>query len=415
MQGETIGERARSITFFNRFYWPDVAATAQMLADLAEDMAAKGWTVTVVTSAGSYGGLVADLPREDWHAGVRIVRIRATRFGRDRALGRVLDSASYMLGAVLSTWRLPRQDIYVGMSDPPFIVAVALLAAKLRRAKCVYWVQDLFPQIAAALGVLDARSAAYRVFRRMATEIHGRCDLVIGLGPRMAAALARNGAPPSRTTFVHNWADAEAILPLSQDANPFVDEHGLRGKFVVLYSGNAGRAHEFDAITEAAIVLRSRRDIVFLFVGAGTRLPEIAAAAARGGLDNIRFLDYQPREKLGELLSAASVSLVTENPAVVGLLVPSKTYGILASGRPIIFVGSPASDAAQIIREMDCGMLIPPHDGAALAAAVLSLAADPERRASMGARARQAAEDRYNRHASTVKWSAAVSQMAGFP
>lgn len=397
--------RPPSIVFLNRFYWPDVAATGQMLTDLAEDLTALGWDVTVVTSAGDYRGNAGRLPRDETRAGVRIVRITGTRFGRHRLAGRLLDYVSYLGGAMVRVLRLGRRDVVVAMSDPPFLSVVAVVAARLTWASSVYWAQDLFPQIAAKLGVMSELSLAYRVSDRLARWLNRRFDLVIALGPRMAQALISAGTRAERTVWVHNWADASAIRPMEPVENPFLREHGLEGRFVVLYSGNAGRAHPFDAILYAARALRDDCETVFMFIGSGKRFPELRAAAEREGLPNVRFLDYLPRERLAFSLSAASVSLVTEDPEVEGLLVPSKTYGILASGRPLFFVGSPDSDVARIVAEADCGVIVSPEDGSGLVRALVSLRGDPSRLAAMGTNARRAAEANYDRRRATERWA----------
>lgn len=396
---------APSAVFLNRFYWPDVAATGQMLTDLAEDLVALGWDVTVVTSTGDYGGGHTALAREETRAGVRILRVRGTRFGRHRMLGRLLDYVSYLSGAMLRVLQLGRRDIVVAMSDPPFSSAVAVIAARLTGARAVYWVQDLFPQIAAKLGVMKERSLVYRVSDRVARALNRRCDLVIALGPRMAEALVAAGARADRTRWVHNWADASAIRPVGTRDNPFVRRHDLAGKFVVLYSGNAGRAHPFDAVLYAARALSADHETIFMFIGGGKRFPELRAIAEREKLRNVRFLDYLPRDQLSFSLSAASVSLVTEDPQVEGLLVPSKTYGILASGRPLLFVGSPNSDVARIVGESDCGVVVLPEDGEGLVRAIAGLRADSVRMAEMGANARTAAEMMYDRRRATERWA----------
>lgn len=404
---------APSAVFLNRFYWPDVAATGQMLTDLAEDLVAQGWDVTVVTGGGDYGGGRTVLPREEIRAGVRILRVRGTRFGRHRLLGRLLDYVSYLGGATMRVLRLGRRDMVVAMSDPPFLSAVAVIAARLTGARSVYWVQDLFPQIAAKLGVMTERSLAYRVSDRVARALNRRCDLVIALGPRMAESLVAAGARAERTRWVHNWADASAIRPIDATDNPFVRMHDLAGRFVVLYSGNAGRAHPFDAVLHAARALTADHEKIFMFIGGGKRFPELRAAAERENLRNVRFLEYLPREQLCFSLSAASVSLVTEDPQVEGLLVPSKTYGILASGRPLLFVGSPNSDVARIVGENDCGVVVSPQDGEGLARAIVALRNDPERLARMGANARRAAESMYDRRRATERWAELALAAAG--
>jgi len=163
----------------------------------------------------------------------------------------------------------------------------------------------------------------------------------------------------------------------------------------------------------AARALRAEHDVVFMFIGGGKRFPELRATADREGLRNVRFLDYLPREQLSFSLSAASVSLVTEEPEVEGLLVPSKTYGILSSGRPLIFVGSPASDVAGIVRDADCGLVVSPDDGGGLVRAIAALRHDPVRLATLGANARRAAEQTYDRRHATGRWADLVLATIG--
>jgi glycosyltransferase involved in cell wall biosynthesis len=223
--------------------------------------------------------------------------------------------------------------------------------------------------------------------------------------------MVRAGAREERTAVVHNWADAAAVRPVPADENPFRREHGLAGKFVVLYSGNAGRAHTFHAVQEAMRRLREDPGILFLFIGGGHRMAEIRAAAERDGVENARFMGYVPREDLIYSLSAADASLVTESPDVPGLLVPSKTYGILASGRPLVFVGAERSDVAAVVRAARCGVVVPADDAAGLVAALSALKNDPAMAAEMGARGRIAAEAVYDRRHATARWAATVEHL----
>jgi glycosyltransferase involved in cell wall biosynthesis len=400
----------RTVVFLNRFYWPDVAATGQMLTDLAESLARDGWDVRVVTSRSRYAAAGA-LPKRETRGGVNIRRVAGTRFGRAQIVGRLADYASYVAGAVIAVLRAPVGSIFVGMSDPPLLATLALLGARVRRGRAVYWVQDLFPDLAVSLGSFRGGGLAHRLTARLARFVERRCDLVVALGPAMAERLAAHGTRADRIRVIHNWADCTAIRPVSPPDNAFLEQHGLCGQFVVLYSGNAGRAHTFDAVIDAMGALSDQPDVVFLFIGGGHRMPEIAAAAERLGLRNVRFLDYLPREELQFSLSAASVSLVTEDPRVVGQLVPSKTYGILASGRPTVFVGSDASDVARIVTEAGAGLVVDPSDGRQLVAALEDLRHDRSRRTEMGRRARAAAEGQYDRAIATRTWSAVLASL----
>jgi colanic acid biosynthesis glycosyl transferase WcaI len=251
----------------------------------------------------------------------------------------------------------------------------------------------------------------FRITDGVARMIYRRADHVVALGPAMANALRARGVSPDRLTVIHNWSDASAIHPVPPESNPFLEEHGLNGRHVILYSGNAGRAHTFKTLIDSMCALRGRDDIAFVFVGGGPRTLEIKNAVSRHELRNVTFLPYVPRERLHDSLSAATISIVTENPELVGLLVPSKAYGILASGRPILYVGSSDSDIALLIRELECGEVVGADDPDGLAAAIERLCGDALAREAMGRRARQAAIERFDRRHGVRQWHGLLSSV----
>jgi colanic acid biosynthesis glycosyl transferase WcaI len=381
-----------------------------MLTDLAGDLSALGWRVTVLTSRTEYRHAGRRLAAREVRNGVLIVRTSRISLGEHSLAKRAVDFAAYFMGTAWHLLTERRHSIVAAMSDPPFVAALALAAARARGARSVFWVQDVFPQIAAKLGVLRERGWLYRAFRRIAAEVNARCDLVIVLGERMAETTRRAGARPTAVQIIHNWVDTSAVVPVSPTENPFLKRHGLEGRFVIMYSGNAGRAHEFATVIDAARKMTDDPGVVFLFIGSGPRMPEIRRAA-EAGVQNLRVLDAVPREELRFSLSAASVSLVTEQPAVVGHVVPSKVYGILASGRPLVFVGAHDSDVASIIRQHHCGLIISPQDSDGLVRALCELRSHPSEVAQMGARARDAAERFYDRRVATQKWEAAANSL----
>lgn len=403
-------QNKRTVIFLNRFYWPDVAATGQMLTDLAEDLARTGWDVRVITS-NSYYAVTGTLPRRETHAGVRITRVADTHFGRATMLGRLLDYTSYVVGAMIAIAGAPRGSIFVGLTDPPLIALIALLGARVKRGRTVYWVQDLFPDVAISLGTFREGGLVARTARWIARFVEVHCDLLIALGPAMKRRLEQRGVRGDRVQVIHNWADSSSIHPVERTANPFVAEHGLADRFIVLYSGNAGRAHTFDAVIEAMRALSADDRFAFVFIGGGHRMPELREAARRHALMNVQFLDYVPRAQLAYSLSAASVSLVTEDPRVIGQLVPSKTYAILASGRPIVFVGGAASDVATIINESRSGLAVAPDRPSEVVDALLALHDDHDLHNAMSRRARHAAESVFDRSIATRTWSDALATL----
>jgi glycosyltransferase involved in cell wall biosynthesis len=221
----------------------------------------------------------------------------------------------------------------------------------------------------------------------------------------------------SSIQIIANWSDDETLLPVAHTDNPLLTQWDLAGRFVVMYSGNMGRAHEFETVLAAATRLQQHApDIVFLFVGSGAQKATMAADATRRGLANIVFRPYQDRALLGASLSVGHLHLISQQPATEGLIVPSKFYGVLGVGRPTLFVGDPDGELARIIRQQHVGTTVEIGQADALANAVLAYRAAPDRRHEEGRRARALFCDHYAKNHALKRWSAllaAVSAASG--
>ena len=368
----------RSILFINRVYPPAQGATGAMLRDMAEGLASTGWDVTVLTTA------EAGEPKSVIRRGVRILRAGA-------ALSRksvVLRATSYFFmipWLLVRALLLPRTDCVATLTDPPMLAVLGPMIGFFKRNKVVHWAQDLYPEVAEELGVLPRGNPLTRVLREISTWALTRCDAVVSIGRCMTSRLVARGVAYVNIHTIPNWAPP--VHPLDKALNPFRRKHGLEGDFVVTYSGNMGLAHDFDTLLGAAGELLGRH-VVFLVIGDGPRRGEVEGEAARRGLDNIRFLPGQPAEKLSESLSAADAHLVTMRMNLCGLVVPSKIYGVLAAGRPCLFVGPGDSEAARLIVESKAGGVIEPGKSSALAGAILDWVLDPAEHAAACRRAR---------------------------
>ena len=254
----------------------------------------------------------------------------------------------------------------------------------------VFFCQDIFPEVAGLLE--DFHSPLVNAaLDRLNRFLVRRASRIVALGDTMAARLVEGkGADPSHITVIHNWADTTAILP-SDKQNPFAVAHGLADRFVVLHAGNIGMSQNLDVVIDAAEQLRARPEILFLFIGDGNRRAALEAAVAARRLENVRFLPFQPRDQLRWTYASSDACLVSLKPGLAGYIVPSKLYPILAAGRPYVAAVEPSSEVAAITTRHACGLLARPGDAADLAARILALADDPDRRLAMGARARDAA------------------------
>ena len=422
--------------FLNRYFHPDHSATSQMLSDLVFALAERGHRITVITSRLSYDDPTMRLPSRETLRGVEIVRLATTGFGRAGLFGRAADYATFSLAAAwLLLRRLRRGDMVVTKTDPPLLSLITTPIARLRSARAVNWLQDVFPEVATGLGMARGglSGAAFGLIRWLRDRALRKASLNIAIGDRMAAKVRHMGVVPDRVRVIHNWADAHSIRPMSAQHNRLRREWGLEGRFVVGYSGNLGRAH--DAATILAAIEMSAREtqanplavsatgvnrssavsdtrVSWLFVGGGAQLEKLKAEVERRGERDVMFQPYQPREMLSESLSVPDVHLITLRTELEGLIVPSKYYGIAAAGRPAIFIGDPDGEIGRILTTTDTGIVVAEGDGAALVRAVRDLASDPERCEAMGQRARALFEAKYDIAFAIEAWEDAIRTLA---
>lgn len=398
------GNPVRKTIFINRYFYPDLSATSQLLSDLAFDLASRGHTVHVITGGQLYHDPHAVLPGSEVFRGVWVHRVRATRFGRARLLGRTLDYATFYVGATWTLWRLLRRgDVVVAKTDPPMVSVFAAWVAARRGGVLINWVQDLFPEVALALDVGGVRSVA-PLLRRLRNRSLQQARHNVVLGEGMARRLREEGVEAERITVIDNWADGAAIRPVGKRDNPLVQEWALEGKFVVGYSGNMGRAHEFGTMLDAADRLKDRPDIAWLFIGDGQARAWLQQEAARRGLVNVQFRPYQPAGSLRWSLGLPDVHLISLRPNLEGLIVPSKFYGVAAAGRPVIYLGDSDGDIARILHRERCGWVFGLGEAGLLAQRIAILSQNPAEAAAAGRRARDSFERRYARPRALRMW-----------
>jgi colanic acid biosynthesis glycosyl transferase WcaI len=361
-----------SVLFLNRVYPPDRGATGMCLADLARGLVERGWTVTVVAEG--------DGPTGDG-GGVRVVRT-----GRRRATRRtILGSLAALARLERAARFLPRHDLVVSLSDPPLLALAGERVARRMGAAAVHWCHDLYPPLLAVVAPWIPAPVV-----RAASALAGCClrrhDAVIAIGRCMAMRLGAIGLDPARVTVLPNWPDP-AIRPA--DGAAFRAAHGLEGRFVALYAGNLGGAHPWRALVDAARLLED--DAVILVAGDGRQRARFEMEAT--DLANLRFLPWLPADTLPDLLAAADLHLATMDERAAGLMVPRKVAAAFAAERPCLFLGPRTSEAARCIEEYGAGLVLPPHEGGALAEAIRVYRDDPARRKREGRHTHRAAAD----------------------
>lgn len=396
------------LIFVNRYFFPDHSATSQILSDLAFHLAGNGRDVHVITSRQTYQNPDAALRDHETVNGVQVHRVASTQFGRNALLGRAVDYLSFYRSVRHRLAELARRgDIVIAKTDPPLLSAAAMKPARRSGAKLINWLQDIYPETAAILEVPFVRGPVGAGLARLRNQSLRAADATVVLGELMAQRVVRLGAAPDRVHVIANWCDDDDIRPRAANENPLRREWNLAGKFVLGYSGNLGRAHEFATVLDAAERLRNEERYAFLMIGGGMRFAELAAAVEQRRLGgSFLFKPYQDQLQLPYSLSLPDAHWLSLNPKLEGLLMPSKFYGVAAAGKPMIFIGATDGELAGLLRRHQCGIAIAPGDGKTLADTLQQWSNAPETMAAMGAKARAMLETHFSRQQGLARWRA---------
>jgi colanic acid biosynthesis glycosyl transferase WcaI len=402
------------LIFVNRFFFPDHSATSQILSDLACHLAGAGRDIHVVTSTQLYDDAKAALPVSEIIDGVHVHRVPSTGFGRKTLPGRSIDYVSFYRSMWQCLVALARPgDIIVAKTDPPLTSVVAMAAARRKGARLVNWLQDIYPETAVALGVPFMRGPLAASLTALRNRSLRQAEAIVVVGDLMARKVESLGAPSARVHVITNWCHDEVIRPVAPSENPLRQTWGLAGQFVLGYSGNLGRAHEFQTVLAAAERLRNEPRFIFLVIGGGKRFEELARAVKRQGLaSSFRFIPYQEQKTLPYSLAVTDAHWLSLNPKLEGLIVPSKFYGIAAAGKPIIIIADKDGEIARLVQQHGCGIVVAPGDADALVGALRLLSNAPETISEMGRRARAMLDLHFTRRQALQRWSELLDQLA---
>jgi len=422
------------ILIVNIYFHPDPTGTGLVITELARDLAAQGHNVTVITSVPHYcrgGGAQRGAgPRacgcptpgreeerlalrawsEERMDGIRVIRT-VVYVPRSKAFwARALNYVSFSVLAMIAGLLSGAQDVIMCTSPPLLLGASIGSLSRLKRVPFVFNVQDIYPDAAVLMGML--RNPTFIGLSRLLERfIYRRAALVTVISETAKRNLRAKGVPDARIAVIQNWVDVATICPLPAE-NEFRRRLGLEGKRTVMFAGNIGLIAGLETVLEAAAALRRRADISFLIVGEGNAKAELVARARQMELPNVTFLPTQPREILPQVLAAADVHLVTLKRRMSATSVPSKSYGIMASGRPMVAAVDPGSEVWRLVEEANAGICVPPEEPSELALAVEALCDAPDQRRLMGDNARAYVVRHNARHELTARYEQTLQAVA---
>ncbi|MDB5319427.1 MAG: glycosyl transferase group 1 [Phycisphaerales bacterium] len=346
----------------SQVFLPDPTSVGQHMADVAIEMARRGYRVRVYAANRGYENpAIQYLPRENID-GVEIRRLPFSSFGKKRIVLRAFGTLTFMIQSFFVALFTPRLDAIFFSTSPPLIGFVLSLAAMIRRVPVAYWAMDLNPDQLIALGRIKPTSLVARGLEWVNRFILRRATLVVALDRFMADRLHPRAPLAGKLLVMPPWPHENFIESVDPTTNPFCNRHDLLGKFVIMYSGNHSPANPLTTLLNAALYFKDDPDIRFLFVGGGSGKGEVEALIREHGLSNVLSLPYQPIAELRFSLSAADIHVVSLGDAMVGIVHPCKIYGAMTVAKPILFFGPSPSHIMDLLDQHSFGWHVPHGD-----------------------------------------------------
>lgn len=385
------------ILFISDNFWPEVNAPATRLHEHARIWVEAGHHVTVITSAPNFPeGRVYAGYRNAWRAvedveGIRVVRVKTYIAANEGFVRRTLDYLSFMVSALLASFRERRPDVVIATSPQFFSAAAGWLVSVFKARPFIFEVRDLWPASIAAVGAMKS-GPVFRLLEKIELFLYAKAKGVVVVTDAFRADLIRRGVSPGKIAVVRNGVDLSRYDPVKKDLAR-LEQLSIRDKFVVGYIGTHGLAHALDKVVDAALLLRDRGDVAFLFVGSGAARASVEERVKSLRLSNVVLLPRQPKERMRDIWGLCDVALVPlRDSAVFSQVIPSKIFECMAMGLPVI-LSVPEGEAAEIVRLRGCGLVVPPESPEVLVEAIESLARSPEQLRELGRAASAAAPD----------------------
>ncbi|MCE5208169.1 MAG: glycosyltransferase family 4 protein [Chloroflexi bacterium] len=377
------------------FYTPDLGPSAPLFQMLSTELVKLGHRVSVIAAVPHYPtGRVQPAFHQkkitsSLENGVNVIRIPVPSLDRSNLTKRYFQFICYQIGAAIAITR-QKFDVTV-VSNPALWVWMPFIVASVFRKKpAIFSIHDLYPNVGISLGVFK-RKAVISAVSGLEKFVLKRSDVVRILSESFRPTMNALGVPDEKIVLIYDWVDTDLIRPLSQ-RNGFANENHLENKFVVMYAGNVGLSQGLEHVLTAAKLLKDQEEIQFAIIGEGTARKELIRQADEEGIKNVTFIPFQPRERLPEVLSTADISLVILRAGVGATALPSKTYSIFASGRPILACVDDGCETADLIHNSGAGICIKPETPEELVKTILFLKNNPELREEMGRNGRKWAE-----------------------
>lgn len=395
-ESSIMRDTKKEIRFLLQYFYPEVASTAQLMTELAEGLAAKGYKIKALVGQPTYVKS-RTLSKREVHNGIEIERLSCARFEKNSSIGRMLNWMSY---TALAFFRLlfsrDKTPLFI-VSTPPFLFVVGYLLNILKGQKYVCLIYDLYPDIAVKLGYAKKDSFIVKMWDRLNRRFFKRAEYVVVPSENMKTLIADKIGDSDKIKVIYNWADGDFLRPMKKEENWFSRKHDLVDKLTILYAGNMGLFHQLETLVEAADKLREDGSIKFVFIGEGGKKQKLMDMAKEKGLKNVLFLPYQDKGVLPYSLTCSDISVVSLEKGLDCVAAPCKLYTSMAAGQIILGLVDSGSDVAKIVNRYDCGFCADQDDVNRVVEILAGLSKNAKRLRDLKASARRCFEENFQK------------------
>lgn len=409
----------KHLLVYAHYFYPDVASTGQLLTEVCESLT-DDFNVTVICVVPSYTGKIKDEYKKNRfyyenHKGINLIRVRVPEFNKVSKFSRVKNIITYFINSILATFKVNDVDVIFTISQPPVLGGMlGRIGKSVKKCKFIYNIQDFNPEQVEAVGYFKNRFIL-KIAKWLDNGNIKKADKVLLVGADQFETLEkRKRSFKEKGILINNWTDDEKIYPLKLNDIDVLDlknKYKLINKFIIMYSGNLGLYYDLENIIKLARGFEVYEDIVFVFAGEGALKPELKKYKKENNSHNIKFLPYQPKDKLNISLNMADIHLVVNSKGIKGVSVPSKLYGVMAAGKPVLGVLEEGTEARIIIENSNCGICTEPGNYEEIVEIIKKLYNDRQVLNNYGINSREYLEKKLSKKVSLDKYKSLINNI----
>lgn len=385
------------IWIISEFYYPIVTSTGYYITEIAEYLSLKGMDVHVISTEAKYNEeSVYKFKKKEIHNGVNIIRVKVGNIDKNNFLKRTFRLLKTSISLFIKAMQnVKRGDTIMVVTNPAFIILLMPIMKLLKGISYSLLVHDIFPENLAAIGGVKSTSWTFKILNSIFNRAYKAPETCISIGRDMSEVLAKKIGNSDILEYIPNWSDIDDVYPLKKEDTKLYNQLYKQKEFVFQFAGNLGHAQGLDNIL-SAIKLIKNPAINFLFVGGGAKYETISEFSKNSG--NVQLIGFQDRITQNDFLNACDISIVTLNNGMYGLGVPSKSYNIMAAGKPILMIGDERSEIALCIKEYNLGWIVKPNDPESLCSKINEIYNDQNTLDDISKNARKAAEEVFSKN-----------------